>query len=104
MVIPARAPPCEPQVAPASFNLALGSLALGSVFGVPGSPLKNRVTAFVPGALLALYRVARVATGLATTAPHHKQSTAALTYTGPHEPTRQRLARSGSVHDGQTLI
>ena len=43
------------EVAPPSFNLALGSLALGSVFGVPGSPLKNRVTAFVPGALLALF-------------------------------------------------
>ena len=43
------------EVAPTSFNLALGSLALGSVFGVPGSPLKNRVTAFVPGALLALF-------------------------------------------------
>ena len=43
------------EVAPTSFNLALGSLALGSVFGVPGSPLKNKVTAFVPGALLALF-------------------------------------------------
>ena len=43
------------EVAPPSFNLALGSLALGSVFGVPGSPLKNRVTAFVPGVLLALF-------------------------------------------------
>ena len=43
------------EVAPPSFNLALGSLALGSVFGVPGAPLKNRVTAFVPGALLALF-------------------------------------------------
>ena len=53
----ARTPPPQAllEVAPASFNLALGSLALGSVFGVPGSPLKNRVTAFVPGALLALF-------------------------------------------------
>lgn len=43
------------EVAPASYNLAIGSVALGAVFGVPGSPLKNRVTAFVPGALLALF-------------------------------------------------
>ena len=43
------------EVAPPSFNLALGSIALGGVFGVPGSPLKNKVTAFVPGALLALF-------------------------------------------------
>ena len=43
------------EVAPVSYNLALGSIALGAVFGVPGSPLKNRVTAFVPGALLFIF-------------------------------------------------
>jgi len=43
------------EVAPASYDLALGSIALGAVFGVPGSPLKNRVTAFVPGALLLIF-------------------------------------------------
>ena len=26
-----------------SYNLALGSLALGALFGVPGSPLKSKV-------------------------------------------------------------
>ena len=49
------APQALLEVAPASYNLALGSIALGAAFGTPGSPLKNRVTAFVPGALLAVF-------------------------------------------------
>ena len=49
------APRALVEVAPASYNLALGSIALGAAFGTPGSPLKNRVTAFVPGALLAVF-------------------------------------------------
>jgi len=50
------APPCALlEVAPASYNLAVGSFALGAAFGTPGSPLKNRITAWVPGALLALF-------------------------------------------------
>ena len=36
-------------------NLALGSLALGSVFGVPGSPLKSKVGAFIGGIPLAIF-------------------------------------------------
>ena len=51
-VTPAR---CALEVVDPSYNLALGSIALGAVFGVPGSPLKNRVTAIVPGALFALF-------------------------------------------------
>ena len=43
------------EVVDPSYNLALGSIALGSIFGLPGSPLKNKITAFVPGALLAVF-------------------------------------------------
>ena len=38
-----------------SYDLALGSLALGAVFGVPGSPLKSKVGAFIGGIPLALF-------------------------------------------------
>ena len=38
-----------------SYNLALGSLTLGAIFGVPGSPLKTKVGAFVAGVPLALF-------------------------------------------------
>lgn len=43
------------DVVPPSYNLALGSLALAAVWGVPGSPLKSRVGAFVAGVPLALF-------------------------------------------------
>mmetsp|Transcript_19115 Transcript_19115/g.43516 ORF Transcript_19115/g.43516 Transcript_19115/m.43516 type:complete len:233 (-) Transcript_19115:122-820(-) len=37
------------EVIEPSYNLAIGSLALGAVFGVPGSPLKSKVSAFLGG-------------------------------------------------------
>ena len=43
------------DVVPPSYNLALGSLALAAVWGVPGSPLKSRIGAFVAGVPLALF-------------------------------------------------
>lgn len=56
VTLPRAAPArCALEVVDPSYNLALGSIALGAVFGVPGSPLKNRVTAIVPGALFALF-------------------------------------------------
>mmetsp|Transcript_10618 Transcript_10618/g.21849 ORF Transcript_10618/g.21849 Transcript_10618/m.21849 type:complete len:228 (+) Transcript_10618:58-741(+) len=38
-----------------SYNLALGSLALGAAFGVPGSPLKSKLSAFLGGIPLTLF-------------------------------------------------
>jgi len=38
-----------------SYNLAAGSLALGAAFGVPGSPLKSKIGAFVGGVPLAFF-------------------------------------------------
>ena len=34
---------------PPSYDLAIGSLALGAAFGVPGSPLKSKLSAFLGG-------------------------------------------------------
>ena len=49
------APAAALEVVDASYNLALGSLALGGLFGVPGSPLKSKVAAFAAGIPLALF-------------------------------------------------
>mmetsp|Transcript_105648 Transcript_105648/g.193708 ORF Transcript_105648/g.193708 Transcript_105648/m.193708 type:complete len:256 (-) Transcript_105648:45-812(-) len=49
------APQALLEVIPPSYNLAAGSIALGAAFGVPGSPLKNKITAFFPGAFCALF-------------------------------------------------
>ena len=38
-----------------SYNLAIGSLALGAAFGVPGSPLKNKLSAILAGIPLLLF-------------------------------------------------
>ena len=38
-----------------SYNLALGSLGLGLLFGVPGSPLKSKLGAFLGGIPLTLF-------------------------------------------------
>ncbi|EJK70297.1 hypothetical protein THAOC_08355 [Thalassiosira oceanica] len=38
-----------------SYNLAAGSLGLGLIFGIPGSPLKSRVTAILGGIPLTLF-------------------------------------------------
>ena len=43
------------EVIDPSYNLALGSLGLGLAFGVPGSPLKSRIGAFVGGVPLTLF-------------------------------------------------
>ena len=45
------APVAAMEVIDPSYNLALGSLALGGLFGVPGSPLKTKVGAFAAGEL-----------------------------------------------------
>ena len=49
------APVAALEVMDPSFNLAVGSLALGSIFGVPGSPVKSKVAAFAAGVPLALF-------------------------------------------------
>ena len=38
-----------------SYNLAIGSLALGAAFGVPGSPLKSKLSAILGGIPLLLF-------------------------------------------------
>jgi NIMA (never in mitosis gene a)-related kinase len=38
-----------------SYNLALGSVALGAAFGLPGSPLKSKLSAFLGGIPLTLF-------------------------------------------------
>ncbi len=43
------------EVIDPSYNLALGSLALGAVFGLPGSPLKSSLTAYLAGIPLTLF-------------------------------------------------
>ena len=43
------------EVMDPSYNLALGSLALGAAFGAPGSPLKSKLSAFLGGIPLALF-------------------------------------------------
>ncbi|KAL7524605.1 hypothetical protein ACHAWF_001019 [Thalassiosira exigua] len=43
------------EVIDPSYNLALGSLALGAAFGVPGSPLKSKLSSFLGGIPLALF-------------------------------------------------
>ena len=43
------------EIVEPSYNLAAGSLGLGLIFGVPGSPLKNRVTAILGGIPLTLF-------------------------------------------------
>ena len=57
LVSPTRASTirCALDVIDPSYNLALGSVALGAIFGVPGSPLKSKVGAFVAGVPLALF-------------------------------------------------
>lgn len=64
-VVDARTPSCSrrtKQIAAApldvidpSYNLALGTLALGAVFGLPGSPLKSKLTAYLAGIPLTLF-------------------------------------------------
>jgi hypothetical protein len=64
-VVDARTPACSrrtKQLAAAplevidpSYNLALGTLALGAVFGLPGSPLKSKLTAYLAGIPLTLF-------------------------------------------------
>lgn len=43
------------EVIDPSYNLALGSLALGAAFGVPGSPLKSKLSAILGGIPLTLF-------------------------------------------------
>mmetsp|Transcript_15382 Transcript_15382/g.31090 ORF Transcript_15382/g.31090 Transcript_15382/m.31090 type:complete len:157 (-) Transcript_15382:1699-2169(-) len=43
------------EVIPPSYDLALGSLALGAAFGVPGSPLKSKLSAILGGIPLLLF-------------------------------------------------
>ena len=43
------------EVIEPSYNLAVGSLALGAAFGVPGSPLKSKLSAFLGGIPLTLF-------------------------------------------------
>lgn len=43
------------EVIPPSYDLAIGSLALGAAFGVPGSPLKSKVSAILGGIPLLLF-------------------------------------------------
>lgn len=43
------------EVIDPSYNLALGSLALGLAFGVPGSPLKSKLSALLGGIPLTLF-------------------------------------------------
>jgi len=43
------------EVMDPSYNLALGSLALGAAFGVPGSPLKSKLSSFIGGIPLLLF-------------------------------------------------
>ena len=43
------------EVIDPSYNLALGSLALGAAFGVPGSPLKSKLSSFIGGIPLLLF-------------------------------------------------
>eukprot|EP00574_Skeletonema_japonicum_P003230 CAMPEP_0201726306 /NCGR_PEP_ID=MMETSP0593-20130828/9375_1 /ASSEMBLY_ACC=CAM_ASM_000672 /TAXON_ID=267983 /ORGANISM="Skeletonema japonicum, Strain CCMP2506" /LENGTH=225 /DNA_ID=CAMNT_0048217779 /DNA_START=13 /DNA_END=690 /DNA_ORIENTATION=- len=43
------------EIVEPSYNLALGSLALGAAFGVPGSPLKSKLSAFLGGIPLTLF-------------------------------------------------
>jgi hypothetical protein len=51
------APVAALEVMEPSFNLAVGSLALGSIFGVPKSPVKSKVAAFAAGVPLALFGI-----------------------------------------------
>ena len=43
------------EVIEPSYNLAIGSLALGAAFGVPGSPLKSKLSAFLGAIPLTLF-------------------------------------------------
>lgn len=43
------------EVLAPSYNLALGSLALGAAFGIPGSPLKSKLSAILGGIPLTLF-------------------------------------------------
>lgn len=43
------------EVIDPSYNLALGSLALGAVFALPGSPLKTKLTGYLAGIPLTLF-------------------------------------------------
>jgi NIMA (never in mitosis gene a)-related kinase len=43
------------EVIDPSYNLALGSLALGSIFVVPGSPLKSTLSSILGGIPLTLF-------------------------------------------------
>jgi len=47
--------PSDLEVITPSYELAIGTLALGSVFGLPNSPLKNKFTAFLAGIPLLLF-------------------------------------------------
>lgn len=49
------APVSDLSVAEPSYNLALGTIAAASLFGLPGSPLKSKVSAFVGGVPLLLF-------------------------------------------------
>jgi len=43
------------EVIEPSYNLALGSLAIGAAFGVPGSPLKSKLSAFLGAIPLTIF-------------------------------------------------
>ena len=45
------------EVIEPSYNLAVGSLALGAAFGLPGSPLKSTLSAFIGGIPLLLFGI-----------------------------------------------
>jgi len=47
--------PADLQVISPSYQLAIGTLALGSAFGLPNSPLKNKITPFLAGIPLLLF-------------------------------------------------
>jgi len=47
--------PADLEVIPASYQLAIGTLTLGSAFGLPNSPLKIKLTPYLAGIPLLLF-------------------------------------------------
>lgn len=47
--------PTDLEVIKPSYELAIGTLALGSAFGLPNSPLKNKLTPYLAGIPLLLF-------------------------------------------------
>mmetsp|Transcript_19387 Transcript_19387/g.23099 ORF Transcript_19387/g.23099 Transcript_19387/m.23099 type:complete len:239 (-) Transcript_19387:347-1063(-) len=47
--------PADLEVIPPSYQLAIGTLALGAAFGLPNSPLKNKITPYLAGIPLLLF-------------------------------------------------